>query len=295
MRSGYTVNVGRSFGYTTKQVAEQMAKKSKAAGSVEKQSILARQTVKTKSFRANVSRRASVMQRVMLRQFLYFLTEAGFSRESLKADFDEIMALPPGTKPVTKAPLMPLESLHYGEILSAWNSSRDYTDSNGLPSVIPFSIRDARKPSFVRLCKAYNPSLSPKRILQELKRCGAVEQIAPNQLVMKMNYVRLNRNDRESAMYSLKVLADLLHTMTLNRKNRERPGLFQRVAWKETLDPDYLPQLELLVRENGLNFLEFIDDRMDENDLMRSKPTGASGAKKKKAVRVSVGVYISAG
>ena len=81
----------------------------------------------------------SIMRRVMLEQFLYFLNEAGFSRESLKADFEAIMALPAGTKPKTKAPLMPLESLHYGQILSEWNSSRHYTGGDGSPLILPFS------------------------------------------------------------------------------------------------------------------------------------------------------------
>ena len=237
------------------------------------------------------------MRSLMLEQMIYFLSEAGHARSDIKADLARIMKIPAGKAPQTKAPMLPLESLHYGEVLSAWANRPEYSDSRGSPTMLPFSTTKKGAVSFSRLCKELHPSLRPTRILNELKRYGAVSELAPNQLSIAQNYLRLNRKDRESAMYSVKVLADLLHTMTLNRKKDS--GLFQRSAWTDTLDEEYLDQFNLLVREQGLDFLTFIDNRMMEHDVRRNKEKGKKRGgpqgKKRRGVRATVGVYMTAG
>lgn len=237
------------------------------------------------------------MRSLMLEQMIYFLTEAGHPRSEIKSDLIRIMKMPAGKAPRTKAPMLPLESLHYGEVLSAWANRPEYSDSAGSPAMLPFSTTKKGAVSFSKLCRELHPSLRPTRILNELKRYGAVSELAPNELSITQNYLRLNRKDRESAMYSVKVLADLLHTMTLNRKKDS--GLFQRSAWTDTLDGEYLDQFKLLVREQGLDFLTFIDNRMMEHDVRRHKEkrTRRDGAKggKRRGVRATVGVYMTAG
>lgn len=234
-----------------------------------------------------------VMRRVLLEQVVYFLTEAGHSREDIQADLDAVMALPPGTKPKTKAPMMPLESLAYGAILSEWANSHDFADSSGKPLVLPIKSTKRTQKSFERLCNSKYPKLQPRKVLEELKRYNAVVESGANELQMTESYLRLNRSDTESAMYSVMLLADLLHTMTLNR--RDKIGLFQRCAWTDTLDPAYLPALKLLVREHGMDKLKFFDKRLTQHDIRRSKGkrTGAAGGKK--GVRVTIGMYMSAG
>ncbi len=233
----------------------------------------------------------------MLEQMIYFLTEAGHARSDIKDDLARIMKMPAGKAPPTQAPMLPLESLHYGEVLSAWANRPEYSDNSGSPTMLPFSSTKKGAVSFSKLCKELHPSLRPLRILNELKRYGAVSELAPNQLSITQNYLRLNRKDRESAMYSVKVLADLLHTMTLNRKKDS--GLFQRSAWTDTLDGEYLEQFKLLVREQGLDLLTFINNRMMEHDVRRTDETGIKrgGAreKKRRGVRATVGVYMTAG
>lgn len=238
-------------------------------------------------------KRFALMRRLMLEQMVYFLTEAGHSREDIQRDLREIMALPPGTKPGTKAPMMPLESLAYGEVLSAWANEPEYSDSSGAPALLPFTTRKPGQASFVKLCKLKHPRLDPKRVLEELKRYGAVVETDRNELKMTESYVRLNRNDTESAMYSVMLLADLLHTMTLNRKNKL--GLFQRCAWTDTMDPAYYDQFRVVVHDSSLLQLKFFDKRMMEHDV-RNTPKGAdtSAGPRKKGMRVMVGIYMSA-
>jgi hypothetical protein len=68
------------------------------------------------------------------------------------------------------------------------------------------------------------------------------------------------------------------------------------------MDEEYLEQFKLLVREQGLDFLTFIDNRMMEHDVRRgdrkakgSKGRGSGERKKKNGVRATVGVYMTAG
>lgn len=242
---------------------------------------------------AKSAKQLAVMRRLILEQVVYFLTEAGHSRTDIQRDLDEVMALPLGTRPKTKAPLMPLESLAYGEILSVWANDPAFADSSGNPILLPIKAKGRQRPSFERLCKSNYPALEPSKVLAELKRYGAVVESGANELRITETYIRLNRNDTESAMYSVMLLADLLHTMTLNR--RDKVGLFQRCAWTDTLDPAYLPQLKVLVREHGMDKLQFFDKRLSQHDIRRSRGKVAGADGRTKGVRVTIGMYMSAG
>jgi hypothetical protein len=195
---------------------------------------------------------------------------------------EEILAADEDAAPPAGAPMLPKETLAYGEILAAWGQDPDYVDERGMPRVLPIRSSDAEEKTFELLCRRTYPHVRPAEVFRYLKRYHAVVDKG-GEVEMTETYLRLNKKDRESALYSVMVLAGLLHTMTLNR--RDGAGLFQRATWVANVDPDVIPTLKQLVHDQGMERIKFFDKWMLKHVAEPGRP----------GVPVAIGMYMSAG
>jgi hypothetical protein len=225
---------------------------------------------------------ANSLRRIMLHQVIYFLMESGHPKELVARDLQAILALPEGVAPPTGSPMMPKETLAYGEVLTAWRSDPAYLDDRGLPQVLAIRSSDPEARTFARLCREIYPTMEPEAVMSFLKEYRAIIDRG-SEVEMTESYLRLNKKDRESAMYSVMVLAGLLNTMTLNRRDTAR--LFQRGTFVGDVDPDAIEAVSEKVGDGFMNQIEAFDKWM----LQHRAPPGTAG------VPVMVGVYMSVG
>jgi hypothetical protein len=228
------------------------------------------------------SLKADELRRIVLHQVIYFLMESGQPKESVAHDVQAILASPEGVAPPTGSPMLPKETLAYGEILTAWGRDPEYLDESGMPRVLAIRSSDQEARTFERLCRETYPHLEPDAVLGYLTRYRAVVD-RDGEIEMTESYLRLNKKDRESAMYSVMVLAGLLNTMTLNR--RDDAALFQRGTWVPNVDPDAVDTLKQQVHAALMAKIEFFDKWM----LQHQAPEGTPG------VPVMIAMYMSAG
>ncbi len=222
------------------------------------------------------------LRRTVLHQVLYFLMESGETREELEQVLREILAQDAGAPPPITAPMMPKETLAYGEILTAWHRDPDYLDTTGMPRVLPIRATNEEGISFEELCRRTYPNVELDEVLGYLTQYKAVVDKG-GEVEMTETYLRLNKKDRESALYSVMVLAGVLNTMTLNR--RDDAGLFQRGTWVANVHPEAIPRLKQLAHEQGMGIIKFFDDWMLNHVAEEGMP----------GIPVVIGMYMSAG
>lgn len=225
---------------------------------------------------------ADDLRRIVLHQVIYFLMESGHPKELVGRDVEAILAVADGALPPTGSPMMPKETLAYGEVLTAWSRDPEYLDERGLPQILQISSSDPEASTFERLCRRTYPEMEPEAVLNYLTEYKAIVDHG-GEVEVTETYLRLNKKDRESAMYSVMVLAGLLNTMTLNR--RDEAKLFQRGTYVVNVDADSIGVLGEQVRASFMEKIRYLDQWM----LQHQAAPGTPG------VPVMIGTYMSVG
>ena len=156
-----------------------------------------------------------------------------------------------------------------GRVLHGWHNDPDYTGPYGMPLEIPYdsSNKDGSSPSFVHLVKTYSGDQSPRQMLDEMLRVGAIVEVDSG------SYKPVRR-DFEPESLSPKLIerfgdmgSNLLTTMTANvQKQCVGKGIFERaVISNQKLTADELKTFERYLKSRGQLILEEIDAWLTAN------------------------------
>jgi len=120
----------------------------------------------------------------------------------------------------------------------------------------------AGQPSFVDLVKTYSGDQSPKQILEELLRAGAVVETEENTYKPARRDFEPDRLSPELIGRFGDVTFDLLTTLSSNvRKEGVGQGIFdRRVLSDNKLSRDELVRFEAYLKDRGQMFLEEVDN-----------------------------------
>jgi hypothetical protein len=175
-----------------------------------------------------------------------------------------------------------------GELLTAWYQEPLYLDKLGNPA--PVKMNEARR-SFSKLAKRAVPHLDAKQLLAELERVGAVTIDESRYIHVQMRSLPVYEDKHLAIQHTLASLDGFIRTLrhNLDSAPSNSDQLFHRIACNGAFDPRDIPTLKIRVKRHGQVFLESCDNWMTQ----KSKSTVGNSKRRKKAVQVSVGVYLA--
>lgn len=173
-----------------------------------------------------------------------------------------------------------------GRVLSGWHTDPDFTGPYGMPLEIRYDSDVPNDATFTRLVQQYSGDMTPRAMLDELLRVGAVVETDQNWFkAIRREYVPhtlapdfLERVGRG--------VHDFIHTVEENLlKKRGDPGRFERtVRPAGGMRAQDFPLFDAYVREKCQALLEDIDNWLTK--LEQPSPDNSD-----KTIQTGVGIY----
>ena len=173
-----------------------------------------------------------------------------------------------------------------GRVLTGWHTDPEFTGPYGMPLEVRYDSDVPNDTTFVRLVQQYSGDMTPRAMLDELLRVGAVVETDRNWFkVVRREYVpeALAPDFLERVGVGIH---DFISTVEVNlEKDTERAGLFERTV-KRTggLREQDLPAFNEYVREKCQALLEEIDNWL-------TKLEDPNPEKGDKTIDSGVGIY----
>ena len=149
-----------------------------------------------------------------------------------------------------------------GRVLTGWHTDPEFTGPYGMPLEIRYDSDTQNDTTFVRLVQQYSGDMTPRAMLDELLRVGAVVETDRHWYkVVRREYVpeALAPDFLERIGVGIH---DFIHTVEVNlEKTEANKGLFERVVRREGgMKADDLPVFDAYVRDKCQALLEEIDN-----------------------------------
>ena len=161
-----------------------------------------------------------------------------------------------------------------GRVLTGWHTDPEFTGPYGMPLEVRYDSDIPNDTTFVRLVQQYSGDMTPRAMLDELLRVGAVIETDRHWYkVVRREYVpeALAPDFLERIGVGIH---DFIHTVEVNlEKTEANKGLFERVVRREGgMKADDLPVFDAYVRDKCQALLEEIDNwltNLDDPDPKR--------------------------
>ena len=170
-------------------------------------------------------------------------------------------------------------------VVSAWASDPAYFDGRGSPGSLAFDEEDGGA-SFSTLVREHGADVTPRAVLDELLRVGAVEHLKDGRIRLIERAYIPQADESEKLVILGSDVADLIASIEHNLEPEAGRPFFQRKVAYDNLPRAYLEQLQGRVRERAQQLLEELNDEMAEHDLDVSPDEGTAGGS-----RAMVGIY----
>jgi hypothetical protein len=169
-------------------------------------------------------------------------------------------------------------------VLSAWVQEDDYRDGRGAPASLLFDDDDA--PSFSQLVARHGGDVTPRAVLDELLRVGAVEALKNGRLrPIERAYIPQTDEGEKLAILGSDV-GDLISSIEHNLGAEPDHSFFQRKVAYDNLPASYLSELRDVVRSKAQALLETLDAEMSAHDVDVAAKSTEQGGK-----RAMIGIY----
>ncbi len=170
------------------------------------------------------------------------------------------------------------------QLLSAWHADREFCDEKGQPRVLPATGPSG---SLASLLNRYAGDLPHGAIRKEMQQRALIEELDDGRFrVLKRDYVY---SELDPDMVNRMGVALHDHAATLEHnlnEQRNAPPRFEAVADNARVRPATYQAFQKLVEEQGLSFLEEMDDWLSGNEVDTGSDTRTN------TVRLGVGVYL---
>jgi hypothetical protein len=179
-------------------------------------------------------------------------------------------------------------------MLGTWENDRAYTNAQGRPADLPFASDDPTVHTFSTLSRRHQPRIDPRKVLDELEGYGVVLRLGSDKIGFVRNYLRLNRADKDSALYCVKTLAEHLYTMTSNRQqSNPADTLYEKTAWTLDMEGESIPEFKAILAEQADVLIEFVDRYMKRRSVQQTTLPAGKPKRSKPSKRVSVCLYMA--
>jgi hypothetical protein len=169
------------------------------------------------------------------------------------------------------------------QVITGWLRTPGYQDAAGEPRELPF---DGARGSFSELVRRFGADVTPRALLDELVRAGAVERAPANRVKLLARGYVPRSDDAEKLGILGSDVADLISSVDHNIVNPPEQAFFQRKVAYDNLVAAALPELRERAARRGQTLLEALDEFMAAND--RDANPNVSGEGRHRAV---IGVY----
>ena len=162
-------------------------------------------------------------------------------------------------------------------VLSGWVSDRRYSKADDVPLDLPLKGNEG---SFHSLVRDYSGDVPPRAVLDELRRCGAVEKQDDGRLRLVKHRFHAEAGSREELELAAMSAGDLLETLEVNLRAGSDKRL-QREVFNSMVPESARGRVTSYLDERGDAFAREIED------YLKQESAGRGGAR----VRVGVGIY----
>ena len=149
-----------------------------------------------------------------------------------------------------------------GRVLSGWHTDPDFTGPYGMPLELRYDSDNPADVTFVKLVQRFSGDMTPRAMLDELVRVGAVIETDQNWFkAIRRDYVPnlLAPNFLERVGSGVHNFATTIETNM--QKEGPGKGLFERYVWRPGgIKKADLPAFNQFIRERGQNLLDEIDN-----------------------------------
>ena len=185
----------------------------------------------------------------------------------------------------SKEKLTPRTNLsRIGRVLSGWHTDPDFTGPYGMPLELRYDSDLASDATFSKLVQRYSGDMTPRAMLDELLRVGAVVETDESWFkVSRREYVP-HALDADFLERVGRGVHNFINTIEMNmRKTGPGKGRFERTVRPDRgLRAEDLSRFDEYIREKGQAFLEDID-----NWLTKLEQPGAEDD----VIQTGVGIY----
>ncbi len=169
-------------------------------------------------------------------------------------------------------------------VVSAWVGDPSFHDRRGRPASLPMDANGG--PSFASLVAEHGGDVTPRAVLDELLRVGAVDRLKDGRLKLVQRAYIPRADERAKLDFLGTDVADLISSIEHNLDPDTTDPYFQRKVAYDNLPARYLPALRKLVRRQGQRLLEELNADMSKHD--RDVTGEVAGPDRRRAM---IGVY----
>ncbi len=173
-----------------------------------------------------------------------------------------------------------------GRVLSGWHTDPDFTGPYGMPLELRYDSEMPEDVTFVKLVQRFSGDMTPRAMLDEVVRVGAVIETDQNWFkAIRREYVPnlLAPNFLERVGSGVHNFATTIETNM--QKEAPGKGLFERYVWRPGgIRKSDLPAFNQFIRERGQGLLDEID-----NWLSKLEPPDESAPDE--TVNTGLGIY----
>ena len=133
-------------------------------------------------------------------------------------------------------------------VMTGWTENPQFCDSKDHPKLLPIKGGSA---SFHHLVRLYSGDVPPRAVLDELRRCGAVEIVDGDSVrLKKFAFFPANGSSEELDIVAMSA-SDLIRTMEYNTRHglADEDKLPQRALFTRALPCEKLPEVREYVRK----------------------------------------------
>lgn len=173
-----------------------------------------------------------------------------------------------------------------GRVLVGWHTDTDFTGPYGLPLELQYETNIPGEPTFAELVKRHSGDMSPRSILDELIRVGAVRETdAGWYRVLRREYIT-DAQGRDTFERTGFIVRNFINTVDFNMtKSAPGKGRFERHVFPaDGLRAEDMPKFDAFLRERCQTLLEELDNWLAKLPIPDAK-------KGDEIMHTGVGVY----
>lgn len=173
-------------------------------------------------------------------------------------------------------------------VVTGWVSDERFHDDRGEPAELSYGVDDASN-SFERLVKQYSGDMTPRVILDELVRVGAVDVSKPETVTLVdkgYGYIP-TKSEKQLLDISSKAIGDLASTVffNLSKTETEKP-LLQRTVYYDDVAIEGAALFKNIITKDANDFLKQQNKILSSLDRSHNPDIEGSGR-----YRIGVGIY----
>lgn len=142
-------------------------------------------------------------------------------------------------------------------VITAWSRDREFANKRSGPASLQIKGNDS---SFSELVRRYSGDMTPRAMLDELLRVGAVELLRDGRVKLRMRTYVPGSGDGVKIHILGKDVGLLIATIDHNLQNADVPEgdkpFFQRKVLYDNLPAEALPEFRIMAAENAQRLLE---------------------------------------